>query len=177
MLQDVRAMLETTYSIIEEKAERPLEAWDRFIDFLAVNEDFCLFMRLNHKFEWLFGDRELTKKLTQAYDPVLLRSDYHDHLGDMYRDKIQRTGLVDRRARALVSTNVADATVCANISETQHNINILDENAGTGRILMAAHKRAPNAGLYGLEMDVRKLRIAYTNFAIPGPTRSLFNSW
>lgn len=62
--------------------------------------------------------------------------------------------------------NVADMMADMTIGQTSESKTVLDPAVGTGRLLMAAHKVAPNAILFGVDTDLRALRIAYTNFAI-----------
>ena len=45
-------------------------------------------------------------------------------------------------------------------------MNILDPAVGSGRLLMAAYKRAPHARLFGVDIDLRLVRIAFANFTI-----------
>ena len=47
-------------------------------------------------------------------------------------------------------------------------LNVLDPCVGTGRFLIGAHKYAPDANLFGVDIDLRALRIAFTNCAIHG---------
>ena len=72
--------------------------------------------------------------------------------------------------------NVAKMTASMTIGETDKPVNVLDPVVGTGRLLMAAHKQAPNANLFGVDLDQRMVRIAFTNFAIHDISGYLLNA-
>lgn len=166
MNQEVRAMLEGMYDLLTGKFHDPVKSWDRLIEFLAVDNCGQLFYQLDHKFEWLFEDSRLAEAVMKTYNPKLLQSDYYDHLGQMYLDKIVSKDQAMRRGIFLTPMNVADAMAKMTIPETQKSMNILDPAVGSGRLLMAAHKKAPGARLFGVDIDLRLVRIAFANFAI-----------
>lgn len=168
MNQDVRKMLDGMYDLITVKFRDPVKAWDHFIDFLATDNCGSLLFQMDHKFEWLFEDSRLVDRLMKTYDPEKLRSDYYDHLGEMYLDKVVGPSQVQRQGLFLTPMNVAESMAAMTIGETKDKVNVLDPCVGTGRLLMAAHKQAPNASLFGVDVDLRALRIAFTNFAIHG---------
>lgn len=166
MNTDVRKMLDSMYDTLTAKFHDPIIAWDHLIEFLAVDNCGSMLFQMDHKFEWLFEDRGLTEKLMHTYDPKMLRSDYYDHLGDMYLDRVISTNQAQRQGQFLTPMNVAQMTAAMTIGETKDKVNVLDPCVGTGRLLMAAHKQAPNAKLFGVDLDQRMVRIAFTNFAI-----------
>lgn len=166
MKQQVRTMLESTYGLFQQKFQDSYSAWDRFIEFLAVDHNPLLFRQIDHKFEWLFDDSELIKKLEHSYNPQLLGSDYYDHLGDMYLEKVVSKYRVQRLGQFLTPESVADMLAQMTIEKTDEPVNILDPAVGSGRLLMAAHKVAPNSRLFGVDNDLRMIRLAMTNFAI-----------
>lgn len=45
-------------------------------------------------------------------------------------------------------------------------LNVLDPCVGTGRVFIAAHNYAPNARFYGIDIDNRAIRTAFTNACI-----------
>ncbi len=163
---EVRKMLESMYGLLTGKFHDPYKAWDHFIDFLATDNCGSLIHQLDHKFEWLFEDSRLADRLMKTYDPEKLRSDYYDHLGEMYLDKVAGPSQVQCQGLFLTPMHVADSMAAMTIGETTDKVNVLDPCVGTGRLLMAAHKQAPNARLFGVDVDMRALRIAFTNFAI-----------
>ena len=74
---------------------------------------------------------------------------------------------MNRSQAAYPSLNSSSkAAADMNTPETDEEISILDPAVGSGRLLLAAHKRAPKARLFGVDIDLRMLHIAYTNFAI-----------
>lgn len=159
-------MLENTYGVLERKLHDRTKAWDRLIEFIAVDNYAPLFFQLNHKFEWFFEDSQLAKELIDVYDIDLLRSDYYDHLGEMYIEKLLNKSEVQLKGIYLTPMEVGKLMANVTIEDTDKKINILDPAVGTGRLLMAAHKQAPKARLFGVDTDLRVLRIAYTNLAI-----------
>jgi len=168
MKQDVRKMLERMYDLLTEKFNDPVKAWDNFIEFLAVDNYGSLIYQLDHMFEWLFEDSRLADRLMKTYDPEKLRSDYYDHLGEMYLEKLVGTRQAQERGQFLTPMNVAESMAAMTIGQTDKPVRVLDPCVGTGILLMAAHKTAPNALFFGVDVDLRALRIAFTNFAIHG---------
>ena len=154
MNQDVRKMLEGMYDLLTQKFHDPVKAWDSLIEFLAVDNCGSLIHQLDHKFEWLFDDMDFAKRLTKAYDFELLKSDYYDYLGEMYLERIVGKKEAGKGGLYLTPMNVADSMAAMTIKETDKSLNILDPAVGTGRLLMGAHKRAPNALLFGVDIDL-----------------------
>ncbi|MFH1372355.1 MAG: N-6 DNA methylase [bacterium] len=101
-----------------------------------------------------------------VYDPKILQSDYYDHLGDMYLEKIVSRSESTRKGIFLTPAEVAQMMASMTIEKTDRQVNVLDPAVGSGRLLMAAHKQAPRARLFGVDIDLRSLRIAFTNLAI-----------
>ena len=168
MNQEVRKMLENMYNIFSKKFKDEVIAWDHFIDFLAVDNCGSLIYQFRHKFEWLFEDNKLVNSLMSIYNPALLRSDYYDHLGEMYFEKILNPKQSQDRNLSLMTMNDAYTMAKMSFGETDAPLKILDPVVGSGRYLMAVYKIAPNALLFGVDTDLRALRIAFTNFAIHG---------
>lgn len=156
------------YKLFTMKFKDNVKAWDYFIDFLAVDNQGRLIHQLSHKFEWLFEDNKLVNSLMSIYNPALLRSDYYDHLGEMYFEKILKPRQSQDRNLSLMTMNDAYTMAKMSFGETDAPLKILDPVVGSGRYLMAVHKIAPNALLFGVDNDIRALRVALTNFAIHG---------
>lgn len=163
---EVRTMLDSMYEIFIYKFNDPLKAWDHFIEFLAVDNCAPLIWQLNHRFERLFKDSDLMENVIKTYNSNLLKSDFYDHLGDIYAEKIISKNEANRKGIYMTPQNLADLTGKISIQETDKPLMILDPAVGTGRLLMAAYKRAPRAALFGVDIDLRSLRIAITNFTI-----------
>ena len=166
MDQKVRAMLENMYELFEAKFHDPTKSWDNLIDFLAVDNYSPLHYQLNHNFEWLFGDLKLCEALMKIYDNKKLKSDFYDHLGEMYLENIISKAESKKKGIFHTPKNVADLMAQISIPESDKQLNILDPAVGTGRLLMAAYKKAPNSLFFGVDIDLRSIRIAYKNFAI-----------
>lgn len=166
MNQKVRTMLKDVYSQIDRKFNNSLESWDRFIELLAVDRYAPIMYQLDHKFEWLFENPGLAKSLRASYDINLLISDFYDHLGEMYLEMIDSNKEMDKKGLYSTPSTVAKPMAAMTIKNTNKPIKILDPAVGTGRLLMAAYKQAPNAVFFGVDSEIRLLRIAYTNFLI-----------
>jgi type I restriction-modification system DNA methylase subunit len=83
----------------------------------------------------------------------------------MYLEKIV-SKLDTGRPLILPRMDKAEALARKTINKTDQPVKILDKTVGTGRVLMSAYKRAPNSMLFGVDNDLRALRIAFTNLAI-----------
>lgn len=172
----VRTMLENMYDKLDRRFRDSSKAWDSLIEFLAVDHCAPLLYQLNHKFEWLHGDSRLAQSVMAAYDPKLLKSDYYDHLGEMYLEHILSKSEAARRGIFLTPSEVAQMMASMTIQSTNQQVNVLDPAVGTGRLLMAAHRQVPNARLFGVDTDLRSLRICFTNCAIHDITAYLLHA-
>ncbi|MBN4081220.1 N-6 DNA methylase [Caldithrix abyssi] len=168
MKPEVRKMLEDMYEIFRGKFHDSVKAWDSLIEFLAVDNYAPLLYQLNHKFEWFFHDPSFSSSLKKVYDHDLLKSDYNDHLGEMYLEHIVGKKEGERKGLFLTPMNIAEAMAKMSLLNVEKEITILDPAVGTGRMLMAVNKQASNALMFGVDVDLRALRVAYTNFAIHG---------
>lgn len=166
MNQEVRTMLEGVYGLVAREFDDRETAWDRFIEYIAAENAVSLAEQMPGFLGWLFANDRLRKQLPQTYDFRLHNSDYHDHLGDMYSEKMLSAGLGSRPTLSLTSFAHGDGLAKKLIPETANPIAILAPAVGTGGLLLAAHKRAPNAYLFGADPDLRALRIALTNFVV-----------
>ena len=163
---EVRTMLETMYEILKGRFPDPVTAWDRLMEFLILDHRPLCFIDLNNSIEWLFKDSTLTDELMKVYNSELLRTDYHDYLGQMYFEKFISSQQVRELGQYLSSMRDAQNVAEKIIGQTDEKRTVLDPEAKTGRRLMAAHKIAPNAILFGVDEDLRLLRIAFINCAI-----------
>lgn len=158
-----KTMFLSMYNILNEKIKDPILAWDYLIEFLATNNSAKLITKIKHNFEWLTKDNNLLSDLMTLYDPSLVEGDYHDYLGDLYQEIVAPK--LKSKNHPMLSENKAIKIAETQIGNTNKAKAILDPSVGTGRLLMAAYKIAPNAKLFGADYDIRKLRIAYTNLA------------
>lgn len=175
MTNDSRSMLEGLLHEFDKKFSDQSESWDKFIDFLGTGQNCNLLHQINHHFEWLFNDNALLKSINRIYNPNILRIDYHDHLGEMYKHRFSNPNRNGERILYLIPMN--QAIDLAKIpSESNHKLSILDPDAKTGRLLMAAFKNSPQARFYGVEKNIRLYRIAYINLAIHNIPAYLLNA-
>ena len=161
---EIRTMLERMYEILKARFPDRLTAWDRLMEFLILDHRPLCFICRDNNTEWLFKDGKLIDELMEVYDSVQLRTDQHDHLGEMYFEKFNS----EEREQMQDLPSMQDAQNIAEheISKKGENRTVLDPAVGTGRRLIAAHRVAPDAILFGVDKDLRLLRIALTNCAI-----------
>lgn len=162
----VRTMLEKMYDLIDEEFRDSRKAWDHLVEFLAISNAMWLYSDLQSRLGWLFENTSLTDSLMQLYDSKLLSSDYDDHLGEMYLEKMLSPGEAKKRGQFLTPKEVGDLMARMTITETDKPVNILDPAVGSGRLLMSAHKVAPRGRLFGVDNDLQMVRVALTNLAI-----------
>lgn len=159
-------MLESLYAAIAEKSPDAVTAWDRMMEFLAVDSSPPLVVQMERPFDWLVTDYGLTQKVMSTYDRNLLRSEYHDHLGDMYCERFAEINGIENAGHFLLDSQTVQYIAQKTIPETKLEVTVVDVAAGTGKLLMAASIRAPNGTFFGVESDLRALRVALTNFGI-----------
>lgn len=160
MNKEVSSMVEKIYDLFLKKFKDELTSWDHFIEFIAIDNQGSLFFEIPHKFEWLFEDQYFCKSVLDIYDSKLLKSDYYDHLGELYFKR------VIKQSEKLIPPEKAESTILNYIDKTDKQIKILIPNAQTGRIIMAIKDIANKAMIYAIEPDIRLYRIALTNMII-----------
>ncbi len=160
MNKNVPSMLEKIYDLFFKKFKDERTSWDHFIEFIAIDNQGSLFFEIPHKFEWLFEDQNFCKSVLDIYDSKLIRSDYYDHLGELYFKR------VIKQSEKLISLKQADTIILNYLEKTDKQIKILIPNAQTGRVIMAVKEIANKAMVYGIEPDIRLYRIALTNMII-----------
>ena len=167
MNPEVRAMLEKTYGLFLRKFGDPAIAWDRFLEFVAVDNSVSLLPQIGHKFEWLFGDKEFSGKVMRTYDYQLMKSDFYDHLGDMYAETVvSSTDPKNDHRYALQPMGRLEEATASAISYSRQVMSVLQPDVTSGRSFMAAYKQAPNAIFFGIADDERKARLTLTNLQI-----------
>lgn len=161
----VRNAYENMLDVLYTKFHDYNSAWDKLVEFVAVDNCPPLLPRIKDKMYWLFNDLKLAEDLVKKYDLGLLKSDRHDHLGDLYVENQSRLGQ-SYKGQFLTPDPVVEFIVASTIGKTDKELTVLDPCVGTGRFLIKAKEYAPNANLYGVDIDIRALRIAFTNCAI-----------
>ena len=86
MKPEVYKMIENMYKLLFEKFKNKQLAWNRLIEFIAVDNNGALFLQLNHKFEFLFEDKKLLNSLMDIYNSKLISSDNINQIGDLYNE-------------------------------------------------------------------------------------------
>ena len=140
--ENVKDMLNDLYGLFIKRYTDPKIAWNRFVEFLAIENCGRLFLDIN--IDWL-RDIPFRDQVFSIYKPDLLKSEYYDNLGDFYLKKEEKN---EEYKLDFIPERV------------------LDKKVGTGRRLMTIHKIAPNTILFGIEEDLNLYRIALINFAI-----------
>ncbi len=168
MNQSVRTMLENMYELFYSKCHDQYKSWDHLVEFLAGDHSLSYFNQNKDNYKWILEDSDLVIKLLKTYDNKLLQSDFHDHLGDIYLENIVSKTEAKRKGQFLTPQHLGKMMAQMTIDKTDEKINILDPCVGSGRLLMEGYKQAPNATYFGVDLDLRMVRIAMTNFAIHG---------
>lgn len=166
MTSPVRAMLENLYEAFYEKFQDSTLAWDKMLAFVACYHYSPLIHQLTDELEWVAEDSELIEKVKQAFDPKVLHYDKSDTLGEMYVDNFVSRSQAGKQGIALTPPATAGLMAAMTVPETDNRVFVLDPSVGTGRLLLAAWERAPNGLFFGVDSDLRMLRIAYTNLKI-----------
>ncbi len=166
MQPEARAMLENLYDLFYKKTQDKRKAWNYLLEFLLIDSDVSHIFEIDHKFEWLFGDLDLVKKTRAIYDDKLLRANYYDHLGNIYLDHFVPKSKVLKTRSYVKHQSAIDVLADTVFPESNKRFRFLDIEAGTGRLLMAAYKKAPKAYFFGVERNLDLYRIALTNLAI-----------
>lgn len=161
----VRAMLEKTFDCFSYAFSNPKTAWDRFLEFVLADHAYGMARQFNPDLEWLFTNEHLRSNLHRAYQRLVFTQDTYDHLGDLYVERLVRTGIVEGQVELPKERTVEGmATMLA--TQCEYGQQVLDPAAGTGRLLLALRKAAPSCIPFGVEKNLDLVRIALTNFAI-----------
>jgi hypothetical protein len=158
MSLEAKVMLGKLYDTFNRRSHDPVVAWDKMVEFLAVDHRADLLAQLDHKFEWLLGDRALCEDVSRVYDPSVLRTSNDDDLGRMYHERIGGSRPREEASR------LSGLEVAVRARSGQRIV--VDPLVGTGRRLIAAAKEAPNGVYLGADPDLRALRISSINAAV-----------
>jgi len=143
-------------------------AWDRMIEFVAADWHGAFIVgQLGDDALWLFEDRELMQKLIAVYDLDLVKSDMDDALGELY---CNNQGVQGARWKGQFLTPMNVCRMMALMTMPGHDderrdepLRVLEPAVGTGRMIIAAAEVCPEAYFYGVDVDIRALRIAFLN--------------
>jgi type I restriction-modification system DNA methylase subunit len=122
------------------------------------------------KLDWLLSDEDLYNRVVGLYRHHFdaFHADKYDYLGDMY---VEMQGRFSRgvKGQFLTPPNVCEmmAKMTMGNGDKEGPVNVLDPCVGTGRMLIAASKYAPpGSTYYGIDIDNRAIRTAFTNACI-----------
>ncbi len=166
MNHQVRLAYERLYAVFCSYSKDKEIAWDRMLQFLAADNSAPMMLRFSHSFEWLHENSYFINRVMTEYNPDLLRSDYYDHLGEIYLNSVISKPEAMRQRIFLLPHEEAERAAGLMVPSTNESLSIYDPRASSGRLLMAAHKQAPNAMLFGADPNLDLVRIALTNFCL-----------
>ena len=168
MTNVVRTMLENMYDLFQREYLDAYQAWDNMVAFIAGDYSLDYIWQNKDSLKSLLEKKTLMDKVMNVYDHTILKNDYYDHLGDLYLEKIVSSNTAKQRGQFVTPHAVGSMMSRMIIPKTEKKITILDPAVGSGRLLMEAYKQAPNSIPFGVDLDLRMVRIAMTNFVIHG---------
>lgn len=166
MNQKIMKTYEEMLRILLDEFQDYNKAWDCLIEFVVLSNYPKFFFMVDHKFEWLFQNKQLAERLMRIYDLQLLKTDKHDYLGDLLIKYRNELGINYDTIMITPSDEFVERTVKQDIKSTNKPVRILDLGTATGRYLLKISEIAPNAIVFAIDKDVRLLRIAFANCAI-----------
>ena len=163
MAKEAQTMINELYSFFKETYTEPIKSWDNMLEFIASYHNPTLLLEKQIKPEWINRDDNFSKKIIEIYDPTILTNNIYDDLGDYYYNNIILKKRIDLPN---VENKISD--LLSNINDEDKNLNnlVLDKQVGTGKNLLEIAKRCPHWTYFGVDNDIRHLRIAMTNFYI-----------
>jgi type I restriction-modification system DNA methylase subunit len=159
-------------SALEEKFHGDYtRSFDVLLEFLAVNNRPYVLEQIPDRLEWLFSDLKTYERLVEAYDCEAVKRDF-DSLGDIYIDNLGKISQSSRGqffspeevCRFMAKMVAADRT-----EKKDGKILVCDPAVGSGRMLLAAYDEfGDDAAYFGVDIDLRALRIAFINASCRG---------
>ena len=164
---NARHVYEKIFDALYSRYNDSSKAYNRMLEFLAADNCPPMLADIGERIEWFFSDRELSEQIAGVYDLSEIKSDYHDHLGDLYEEHVIGPQEAKRKGLYLTPQPVVEV-ICKSTLEgaKDKEVNILDPCTGTGRFLLAAARYAPKGRLFGVDRDLTMIRTAFTNAAI-----------
>lgn len=159
-------MLENLYDTFSEKYPDSQQAWNGMLIYIASVSAELLLAQIKDEIGWLVGDSDLVQRATRIYDPVLMQEDTADSLGSFYREL--SSDFSSGRPKTPILADETEHGIEAVLYGSASKVMLLDLHAGTGRLLLLAHKLIPNGILLGVEPELGAYRVGLTNFAIHG---------
>ncbi|MFX1478238.1 MAG: hypothetical protein ACFFCI_08900 [Promethearchaeota archaeon] len=161
----VRTMLEQLFTAFTKKYNDPIKSWNRFLEFIAIDNFFPILAELDYNLAWFCENKEFLESVMDIYNSQCLKSDYYDHLGELYWDKILSKKYISQTSNSyLISPSYTKRIMEDNNKNRKRTI--LVKAVGSGRTIMEYHKYYSNSIFFGIEPDLRLYRIALTNCLI-----------
>jgi hypothetical protein len=158
-------MLEQLFTAFTNRYNDPIKSWDRFLEFIAIDNYFPILTELDYNLAWFFDNKEFLESVMNIYDSESLKSNYYDHLGELYWDKILSKKYISQTSNSyLISPSNTKRIMEDNNKNRKRTI--LIKAVGSGRAIMEYRKYYSNSILFGIEPDLRLYRIALTNCLI-----------
>lgn len=165
--KEVRKAYDALFDELYKEFHDSNESYEKLLEFLAVDNCPPIMLDIEGRLEWFFTNKNLSKRLINAYDMALIKSDRYDYLGDIYIENVIGSSEANRKGLYLTPQPVVEAMCKMTLGEiNNNNINVLEPCVGSGRFLLTANKYAPNANLYGVDISLPMVRTSFTNAAI-----------
>ena len=157
------------FDVLYNAAHEYSVAYEQLLEFLVADHLPAMIPQFNDKLEWLLSDDTLYNRLVSVYAANFeaIHADRYDYLGDLYVE------LQGRFSQGIKGQFLTPPHICDMMAQmllfrdgSEEPVTVLDPCVGTGRMLIAAHKYAPNATLYGIDIDNRAIRTAFANACI-----------
>lgn len=156
------------FDVLYRKTRDYSDAYERLLEFIVADHLPVMVHQFEGKLEWLLGDQALYDELVGVYGEHFgaIHADAYDYLGDMY---VEMQG---RFSQGIKGQFLTPMNVCCMMAKMLLGgqekdgkpVNVLDPCVGTGRMLIAASRYAPEGSVfYGIDIDNRAVRTAFAN--------------
>jgi len=144
------------------------DAYEKLLEFLVADHLPVMIPQFDGRLDWLLSDEGLYDRVVGLYKVHFdaIHADRYDYLGDMY---VEMQGRFSQgvKGQFLTPPSVCDMMAKMTMSDGDKPVNVLDPCVGTGRMLIAASQYAPlGSTYYGIDIDNRAIRTAFTNACI-----------
>ncbi|CAB1065499.1 hypothetical protein D1BOALGB6SA_10296 [Olavius sp. associated proteobacterium Delta 1] len=156
------------FDVLYRKTHEYSDAYEKLLEFLVADHLPVMIPQFEGKLEWLLSDEDIWGKLVGIYKQHFdaIHADRYDYLGDMYVD-MQGRFSQSIKGQFLTPQNVTEMMAKMVMGDGNKPLNVLDPCVGTGRMLISASNYAPKGSVfYGIDIDNRAIRTAFTNACI-----------
>ena len=167
------------FDVLYHKSHDYTLAFEQLLEFLVADHLPGMIAQFDGKLEWLLEDEDVYGRIVGIYRENFeaIHADTYDYLGDMY---VEMQGRFSQgiKGQYLTPPQICDfmTRMTLGVVDRDRPLNILDPCVGTGRFLIAAGKYAPEAVLYGIDIDNRAIRTAFANACIHKLRMRLLNA-